>query len=130
LNLTTRDWLTTLLVAAMVVLYGVYVVLGGVGPSWFGPQDPAGMAVVGIGVAALITLWGLRITDHMTAWLRYLTISLRIGSLLLGLLALFGENVLSAAAWEGVLAAFMASIVVLWGITLSQHAGLLGQGEP
>jgi hypothetical protein len=54
---------------------------------------------------------------------------LRCASVLLGLLALFGENLFSAAVWEGILAAFMASIVVLWGVTMAQQAGLLGHGD-
>jgi len=127
-KLTWKDGLATLLVAALAVTYGFYLALGSIGPPWVGIQDATGMAVVGLGVGVIITVLSLGV-ERTAGRLRDMVVGLRLVSVILGLLALFGENLFSAAVWEGVLAAFMASIVLIWGIALSLNAGLLGGGS-
>jgi hypothetical protein len=125
MKLTWRDGLATLLVAATGILYGFYVTLGGVGPSWIGVQDATGMAAVGLGVGVIIVALTMDITAGASAAFRALVSSVRLVSVALGLLALFGENLFSAGVWEGVLAAFMGSIAVVWAISMARHAGLI-----
>jgi hypothetical protein len=45
MRLTWKDGVATVLVAATVALYGAYLAWGGIGPSWVGIQDVAGMGV-------------------------------------------------------------------------------------
>ena len=124
MKLTWKDGLATLLVAGMAVLYGFYLALGAVGPAWVGVQDATGMAAVGLGVGVIIT--ALAIPDRAVGALRNTIVALRLVSVVLGVLALLGENLFSATVWESVLAAFMASLVLLWGLVTAHHAGLLG----
>jgi hypothetical protein len=126
MRLTWRDGLATLLVAGTAVLYGFYITLGGVGPSWVGVQDATGMAAVGLGVGVVVTALTMDITADASSAFRSLVAVVRIGSVALGLLALFGENLFSVTVWEGVLAAFMGSLALVWAIGTARHAGLLG----
>lgn len=125
MRLTWRDGLATLLVAATGILYGFYVALGGVGPSWVGVQDATGMAAIGLGVGVILTALTVDITAGASGAFRTIVSLIRVGAVALGLLALFGENLFSAVVWEGVLAAFMGSIALVWAVGTARHAGLI-----
>jgi hypothetical protein len=125
MRFTWKDGLATVLVAATVALYGAYLAWGSVGPSWVGIQDVTGMASVGLGVWVVLIYLGDWITDPATGALRYLSAGLQLISVALGVLALLGENLFSPMAWEGILAAFIGTIVLLWGIAIGRRAGFL-----
>jgi|SRR5579884_1817874 len=127
MGLTWRDGVAALLVAAIVVPYLGYLSWGGV-PF---VQDPTGMSAVGLILGAVAAYVGGWIVLRAGEARRYLTCGLGLLSLVLGVLGLVGENLFAGnrAIWEGVLAGFVASIVVLWGVAIGRHAGLLGGGE-
>ena len=137
MKLTWRDGLATLLFAVIVVPYALYLYWGGLslitdsaGNTTLGLMDPTGMSafalVLGI-VAAWVGGWIALAEGTVTRWW---TLSLGGVSVILGLLALSGENLfVNATVWESVLGAFIASIALLWGYAIARHSGILGSGE-
>jgi len=120
MRLTWKDAVATLLLAAIVIPYAGYLAWG----SMPFIQDPTGMAGAGIVLGAIAAYVGGWIVIRTGNAMRYLTATLGLVSLALGLLALAGENLFSATVWEYVLGAFIASIVLLWGIAIGRHSGL------
>ena len=125
MRLTWKDGVATVLVAATVALYAAYLAWGSIGPSWVGIQDAAGMATVGLGAGVALIYLGGWVTDPASGALRYLAVGLQLLSAALGMLALLGENLFGPTAWEGILAAFIGTIVLLWGLAIGRHAGFL-----
>jgi hypothetical protein len=116
MRLTLRDYVATILVAAIGVPYVGYLINGEV-PFI---KDPRGMSAAGLvlGIAAFLVL---RTGDAFDRVGKVET-GIAIGSLLLGLAALaFAE----AGAAEILLAVFMASILIVWAVELADHAGLV-----
>jgi len=120
MRLTWKDAVATLLLAAIVVPYAGYLAWG----SMPFILDPTGMAAVGIILGAIAAYVGGWIVVRAGNAMRYLTATLGLVSLALGLLALAGENLFTATVWEYVLGGFIASIVLLWGIAIGRHSGL------
>jgi hypothetical protein len=137
MKLTWRDGVATLLFAAIVVPYALYLNWGGLslitdsaGSTTLGLMDPTGMSgfalVLGI-IAALVGGW-IALAQGTVA--RYWTLGLGGVSAILGVLALVGENLFSnATVWESVLGGFIASIVLLWGYAIVRHSGIVASGE-
>jgi len=116
MRLTLRDLAATILVVAIAIPYAGYLLYGSV-PF---VQDPAGMAVVGLvlGGAAFLLMWGGDTLDRIgKTGFGIAIVSLGLGVVTL-VLALTG----TAGAWV-LLAAFMASILVVWAIELMDHLG-------
>lgn len=135
-KLTWRDGLATLLTAAIVVPYGLYLAWGGVtfisngnGGTAFGILDPTGMAGWALVFGAVAAWVGGWFVFEGRSNARYLTEGLGSVSLILGVLALVGENLFNNAVWQGVLAAFIASIVLIWAMTIGRHSGAIAEGE-
>jgi len=136
MKLTWKDGLATLLFGALAVVYGFYLAWGGIsfiedsaGNTSVGILDPTGMAAVGLFVGIIAALVGGWIALAAGTVTRYVTAGLGLLSLVLGVLALIGENLFNnATLWEGVLGAFMASIALLWGIATARHAGFASGG--
>lgn len=138
MKLTWRDGLATVVFAAIVVPYALYLYWGALslvtdsaGKTTLGLMDPTGMSafalILGV-VAAWVGGWIAFAEGTVT---RFWTVSLGIVSLVLGVLALVGENLFSSStAWDGVLASFIAGIVLLWGYALARHSGVLRSSEP
>jgi len=122
MRLTWKDAVATLLFAAIAVAYAGYLAWG----SMPFIQDPTGMAGVGLVLGAIAAYVGGWIVIRAGNALRYLTATLGLVSLALGVLALVGENLFSATVWEYVLGGFIAGIVLLWGIAIGRHSGLVG----
>jgi hypothetical protein len=120
MRLTLRDYLATILVAAIGVPYVGYLINGEM-PFI---QDPRGMSAVGLvlGAAAFLVL---RTGDAFDRVGKVET-GAAIVSLLLGFAALaFAET----GAAEVLLAIFMASILIVWALELADHAGLVHAHE-
>lgn len=116
MRLTLRDYVATILVAAIAVPYVGYLI--NVEVPFI--KDPRGMSAAGLvlGIAAFLVL---RTGDAFDRVGKVET-GIAIGSLLLGLAALaFAE----AGAAEILLAVFMASILIVWAVELADHAGLV-----
>lgn len=132
MKLTWKDAVATLLFGLVGAAYigylaGGFTVLG----TGAGIMDPTGMSafalVLGI-VAAIVGGW---VVLREGAALAYVTGGLALVSATLGVLALIGENLFNnGTVWETVLAAFIGSIVLLWGIATGRHLGLLTGGQP
>jgi hypothetical protein len=120
MRLTWKDAVATLLFAAIVVPYAGYLAWG----SMPFIQDPTGMAGVGLILGAIAAYVGGWIVVRAGNAVRYLTATLGLVSLALGLLALAGENLFSSTVWEYILGGFIAGIVLLWGIAIGRHSGL------
>lgn len=137
MRLTWRDGLSTLLFGTIAVVYGFYLAWGGVsfledsaGNTTLGILDPTGMSGLALFLGIIAALVGGWIALGVGNTVRYITGGLGLVSLVLGVLALLGENLFSSAyVWEGVLGAFIASIVLLWGIAIGRHAGFFGRQE-
>lgn len=141
MRLTWRDGVAAVLVAALAVVYGLYLAWGGIslitdanGNTSVGILDPTGMAGIGLivgAIAAVVGGWVVLGRDTITSWV---TGGLGVISALLGVLALAGENLFGATTWEYVLGAFMASVALLFLIAIGRHAGIVGgtaaQGRP
>ncbi len=120
MRLTLRDYLATILVAAIGVPYVGYLINGEM-PFI---QDPRGMSAVGLvlGAAAFLVL---RTGDAFDRVGKVET-GAAIVSLLLGFAALaFAET----GAAEVLLAIFMASILIVWALELADHAGFVHAHE-
>jgi hypothetical protein len=134
MKLGWKDVAATVLLAAIVVPYGIYLANGpitfiqdGNGGTAFGLLDPTGMAgwalVFGV-IAAMVGGWIAFGEGVVTRWA---TGGLGVLSAALGVLALVGENLFNnTTVWESVLAAFVASIVLLWGVAITRHAAESG----
>lgn len=111
-----RDVLATLLVVAIGVPYVGYLLNG----SMPFVQDPRGMSAIGLvlGAAAFLVM------RYGDAFGRYekVTTAVAGAALVLGLVTL---ALAETAAAEGLLAAFMASILVVWAMELADHVGLV-----
>jgi len=137
MKLTWRDGLATILLAAIIVPYGLYLYWGGLslitdsaGNTTLGLMDPTGMSGFAL-VLGLIAAWtGKWIAFAEGSVVRYWTLGLGIVAAILGALALFGENLFSSTTvWESVLGGFVASIVLLWGYAIARHSGIFESGE-
>jgi hypothetical protein len=137
MKLGWKDAVATVLFAAIVVPYAFYLAWGGVtfiqdsnGGTAFGILDPTGMSGLGLvlgGIAAIVGGW---IVLSEGTVVRYVTGGLGLLSAVLGVLALVGENLFNnGTVWESVLGAFIASIVLLWGVAILRHSGVVGGAE-
>ena len=116
MRLTLRDHVATALVAVIVVAYLGYLVLDEM-PLL---QDARGMAGLGVvlGFSAFVIIRGADILDRTGL----AEVGLAVVSLLLGLVTLV---LAETSAAETLLAAFMASIVVVWAVEILDHIGVL-----
>ncbi|GGK62051.1 hypothetical protein [Ornithinimicrobium pekingense] len=116
MRLTFRDLLATILVVAIGVPYVGYLLDGSV-PF---VQDARGMSAVGLvlGAAAFLVL---RYGDPFDRYEK-VTTAVAVGAFALGLVALFMAE---TTASEWLLAAFMASILIVWAMEIADHAGLV-----
>jgi ABC-type uncharacterized transport system permease subunit len=133
MKLTWRDAVATLLFAVIAAAYVGYLVSGGFTVFGIGAgiMDPTGMSALGLVLGMIAAFVGGWIVLHEGSGLAYLTGGLGVVSVALGLLTLVGENLFNnATVWETVLAAFIGSIVLLWGIATGRHAGLVAGGQP
>jgi hypothetical protein len=121
MRLTWKDGVATLLVAAIVVPYVGYLIQG----SMPFIQDPTGMAGVGLILGITAAAFGGWVILQARGFQRFLTDALALVSLGLGIAALVSEHLLDAAVRDGVLAAFIASIVVLWAFATLRHGGVI-----
>lgn len=125
-----RDGIAALLLAVVLFFYGALVFAGGIswvnGSTVIGVIDPTGMAAVGLIAGIVATAVGGWIVLGEGEGLRYLTGTVGIIAVILGFAALVGENLFSTDVWYGVLATFMGSLVLLWGIATGTHARLFG----
>jgi hypothetical protein len=136
MKLTWRDGLSTLLFGAIVVVYGFYLAWGSIsfiqdsaGKTTLGILDPVGMSGVALVLGIIAAFVGGWIALGAGNAVRYVTGGLGLLSLVLGGLVLFGENLFNnTSVWETVLGAFIASIVLLWGIAIGRHAGMIAHG--
>lgn len=115
-RLTVRDYAATALVALILVPYLGYL-------AWDDTpvlQDPRALAGWGIalGLPAFVIIQGADIMD----WTGRAEIGLASVSLLLGMAALVLSE---TAAADLLLAAFMASILVVWLVEILDHVGAL-----
>ncbi|QNN51182.1 hypothetical protein [Nocardioides mesophilus] len=120
-KLKARDWIATVLVAAVAAAYIAYLVNGDI-PFI---KDPRGMSATGLilGAAAFFVV---RRGDELDRVGKSES-ALAVASLALGFVALiFAET----AAAEWLLAVFMISIAVVWAVELIDHAGLLPGHHP
>lgn len=122
MRLRTRDLIATLLVLAVGVPYIGYLINGEM-PFI---EDPRGMAGVGL-VLGIVAFLVMRAGDAFDRLGKTET-GLAVLALALGITAL---ALAETAAAEVLLAVFMASILVVWGVELLHHAGMLpGAGDP
>lgn len=118
MRLGVRDAIATIIVAAIVVPFVGYLAWGSV-PFI---QDPVGMSAVGLvggGIAAYVGGW-LEFAEG--AYAAGLKGGLAILSLVLGVLTLVSENFLTLGVRDGLLAAFIGTIVLMWGFAIADHA--------
>ena len=116
MRITLRDTLASILVAAIAVPYVGYLLYGSV-PF---VQDARGMAAVGLvlGFVAFLLMCGPDALDRIGK----VELTVAIVALGLGVAAL----VLAGTAFaEVLLAAFMASILVVWAFELMDHLGMI-----
>jgi hypothetical protein len=115
-RLTVRDYVATALVALIVIPYLGYL-------AWDETpvlQDPRALAGWGIalGLPAFVIIRGADLLD----WTGLAEVGAAAVSLLLGIIALVLSD---TAAAEVLLAAFMASILVVWLVEILDHRGVL-----
>lgn len=122
MRLKTRDLVATVLVAAVVVPYIGYLIWGEM-PFL---EDPRGLSALGLilGVPAyLILTRGDTYKDRVDRG----ELALAVVSLALGIATLvFAET----TAAEVLLAVFMVSIVAVWAVEMTDHAGYLPGHQP
>lgn len=121
MRLTWRDAVATILVAAIAFPYIGYLING----SMPFIQDPTGMAGTGLVLGAIAAVVGGWIALREGTYTRIATVTLGVVSAVLGILALASENLFDPTGREIVLAAFMASVAVLWGYALARHSGIV-----
>jgi hypothetical protein len=120
MKLTLRDGIATLLVAAILVPYVGYLVNGEM-PFI---KDPRGMAATGLVLGVIAFLVGSRFS--MAGTLDKVEFGLAMASLALGVVALIAAE---TAAAEALLAAFIATVVVVWAVEMLDHAGFIHIGS-
>lgn len=115
-RLTVRDYVATALVALIVLPYITYLVWDETPVL----QDPRALAGWGIalGLPAFVIIRGADILD----WTGLSEVGAATVSLLLGFTALILSE---TAAAEALLAAFMASVLVVWLVEVLDHLGVL-----
>jgi hypothetical protein len=119
MKLTIRDAIASVLVAAILVPYAGYL--------WQGEmpfiQDPRGMSATALilGVAAFLTAGRL----FHTGTLGKVETGLAVVSVVVGIAALLLAETVAA---EALLAAFIATIVVVWAVQMLHHAGFITTG--
>jgi hypothetical protein len=119
MKLTIRDAIASVLVAAILVPY--------VGYLWQGQmpfiEDPRGMSATALvlGVAAFLTAGRM----FHTGTLGKVEIGLATVSAFVGIAALL---IAETAAAEALLAAFFATIGVVWAVQMLHHAGFITTG--
>ena len=121
MRLKAKDWVATILVAAIAVPYIGYLVRGEM-PF---VEDARGMSGTGLvlGVTAYLVMTRGDVFDRTVR----AETTLAVVSLVLGLVALaYAET----SAAEVLLAVFMASIAVVWAVKLIDHAGVLHWHQP
>lgn len=124
MTLTWRDGVATLLVAAIVVPFFGYLLVGGMPLI----QDPTGMAGAALVLGALAALvGGWFVVPAGTA--RIVMVAIGVVSAAMGILALVSQNLLDLAVRQWMLGGLMAGIVALWTITLLRHAGVIEAAE-
>jgi hypothetical protein len=112
MRLGREDAIATILVAAIVGTYIAFLAAGDV------PER--GMAVIGLVLGSFSYVVASRRIPGSDSWRRFLRVGGLI-SLALGLATL-------VTGFGGVLAAFTASIVALWALLISAHAGVMTAG--
>ena len=117
MKLRTRDWVATILIAAIAVPYIGYLIRGEM-PF---VQDPRGMSGIGL-VVGVVAFLVIRSGDSLND-LGKAEIALAVVSLMLGIAALAWAE---AAVAELLLAAFMTSLLVVWAVEMMDHAGVFG----
>jgi hypothetical protein len=137
MKLTWRDGLATVLFAAIVVPYALYLYWGGLslitdsaGKTTWGLMDPTGMSgfALVLGIIAAWTGGWIALAEGMLT--RYWTLAIGFVSAVLGVVTLVGENLFNnPTAWETMLAGFITSLAVLWGYAILRHTGFAGSGE-
>ncbi len=115
MKLTMRDFLATLLVAAIVVPYVGFLIRGDMPLI----SDPRGMASVGLilAVAAFLVggVYGVGALGKAEWGLAFAALGVGVAAVL------FAET----SAAYGLLAAFVVLVIVLWAVKLLDHAGLI-----
>lgn len=120
-QLTGRDAVATILVAAIAVPYIGYLING----SMPFVQDPTGMAGVGLILGFAAALVGGWIALREGTVTTITTVALGIVALGAGIVALVSEHLFDPMAREIVLGGFMVTIAVMWGVALLRHSGIL-----
>ena len=115
-----KDFVATLLVAAIAVPYVGYLINGEMPYV----KDPRGMSAVGL-ILGLAAYWMLEHGDMFDKTDKVET-GLEAVSLILGVVAL---ALAETAAAEVLLAVFMGSILVVWAVKLADHAGVLPMAQ-
>jgi hypothetical protein len=122
MRLKTRDFVATVLVAAIAVPYFGYLI----NEEMPFIKDPRGMSGTGL-LLGIVAYLVLRRGDAFGTTGK-VEMGLALVSLALGVIAL---ALAETAAAEVLLAVFMGSILVVWAIELMDHAGILpGAGHP
>jgi NhaP-type Na+/H+ or K+/H+ antiporter len=121
MKLTTRDFVSTLLIVLVVVPYAGYLAFGEM-PF---VEDARGMAAVGLAlgtVAYLVLSSGdpRGLTDSVES-------GVALAAFVLGFVAF---ALAETAAAEALLAAFIGAILIAWAIKMMDHAGVLFTGTP
>ena len=121
MKLTTRDFVSTLLVLLIAVPYVGYLVDGEM-PFI---EDARGMSAVGLALGAVAYL----VMEHgdKTDRADKVENAVALGSFVLGFVAF---ALAESAAAEVLLAVFMVSILIAWAVKLADHAGLLPMAHP
>lgn len=117
MRLVWKDAVATVLVAAIVVPFVGYMATG----SMPYVQDPTGMAGLALALGLLAAVAGGWWEPVSRTAVGYATAAIGVGSLAIGILALVSENFLDLAVRDGLLIAFVGSIVVLWATALLHH---------
>lgn len=121
MRLTLRDYVGTILVAAIGVPYVGYLINGDM-PF---VKDARGMSATGL-ILGVVAFFVLKRGDTLDR-LGMTEAGVGVVSLMLGIVALaFAET----AAADVLLAVFMGSILVVWATELMDHAGVLHHHGP
>jgi hypothetical protein len=122
MRLIWKDAIAAVLVAAIVAPFIGYMVTGSV-PFI---QDPTGMAGVGLILGLVGAAIGGWISLDSPGFWRMVTGGVGLASLALGILALVSESFLELGVRQGLLIAFIATLVVLWGLATVRHLEATG----
>jgi hypothetical protein len=122
MRLTRGDGIATLLVAAIVVPYAGYLAWG----SMPYIQDPEGMAGVGLVFGLAGAAFGGWVAVRSGVVLAIATLGTAVVSLGLGITTVVTHEVLDTGVRDGLLAAFVATIVALWALATLRHLSAAG----